>query len=246
MPRRDRRRQAQELRALAEAHDASALFPSIRPRDPVLEAYAEQVAAALDPSDPRVPIDAVERGVALVDERERRRIVDDWASAHPQSWASLSGVAGDVQLVERAFVASAVRGSISERRPVARSALVPLEDGALGRSPVAALGLVLPPPLVWDRTDAIAIAGVLGKQRNVDEVRFDSILARARERTTDEHVDRLRVVADRLAKELPVHEMPVASATAAAGCAQIASDDAVAAELAALLLVTYAASLAQR
>jgi hypothetical protein len=69
LPRRERRRHAAQLRALSEAHDVSALFPSVRPRDPVALAYAEQTAPTLDPHDQHIPTGAVERGVALLDEK---------------------------------------------------------------------------------------------------------------------------------------------------------------------------------
>src|SRR5712691_3002772 len=116
LPRRERRRRRVALRALAEAHDISALFPGVRPRDDVLDAFAARVARELDPDDPSVPPSRVEEGVVLLDERERRRIVDAWTSKYPDRWSSLCTAAGHVALTERAVVASAVRGMISERR----------------------------------------------------------------------------------------------------------------------------------
>ena len=106
LPRRARRHRRRELDGLAEIHDVSALFPSLRPLDSVFEAYAEQVAAALDPADPSVPIDAVVEGVELLDEVERSRILDEWVRAYPDRWASVCSAVGDISLVERAFVAS--------------------------------------------------------------------------------------------------------------------------------------------
>jgi hypothetical protein len=55
----------------------------------------------------------------------------------------------------------------------------------------------------------------------------------------------VRALAKRLAAALPYPGLPVASTTAAEGCAQVA-DDAVALEVAALLLVTYAGWVARR
>jgi hypothetical protein len=120
MPRRQRRAQRRSLDALGEAHDISALFPWVRARDDVVIAFAKRVARELDPNDPRVPPERVEEGVALLDDRECRRIVDEWANKYPDRWTSLSGAAGDVALLERVVVASAVRGAISERRPTGR------------------------------------------------------------------------------------------------------------------------------
>jgi hypothetical protein len=120
LPRRVRRGRKRELDGLAETHDVSALFPCVRPRDSVFDAYAERVASTLDSADPRVPINAVEEGIGLLAEAERRRIVDDYVSAYPDRWESACAAVGDSSLVRRAFVASAVRGAISERRPVPR------------------------------------------------------------------------------------------------------------------------------
>jgi len=114
LPRRARRHRRRELDGLAEIHDVSALFPSVRPLDSVFEAYAEQVA--LDPADPSVPIDAVVEGVELLDEVERSRILDEWVRAYPDRWASVCSAVGDISLVE--VTVQVGKGPLAGRRTV--------------------------------------------------------------------------------------------------------------------------------
>ena len=220
------------------------LFPSVRPRDPIFEAYAERVATALDPADPRVPIDAVIQGVELLDEAERGRIVDEWVRVYPGRWASVCSAVGDVSLVEAAFVASAVRGAISERRPTPRALVGLLEGGKLRRSPVAALGLVIAPALIWNRDAAIVFSQDMGRSENLAPTDFKRAISLAYDYVGDEEVERVRRRSQRLARELPVADLPTASDTLSRGCEIVTSDDASASELAALQLVAYALSSA--
>jgi hypothetical protein len=243
MPRRRRRRHRRELDALGEAHDLSALFPRVRPRDDVLDAFAERVARELDPDDPTVPPSWVEEGVALLDDRERRRIVDEWTSRYPDRWSSLCGAAGDVRLTERVVVASAVRGAISERRPASRDLLAMLEPMPLPKSPCGVLGMVLTPPLIWDRDDAIVVARITGSPH--DPQRF---LATAHElgnaRVEEWHVGRVRELAERVEDELPIEQLPRASALLEAGCCETREEQDAAVGLAGFLLASYALAVA--
>ena len=242
LPRRARRRRRRELDGLAETHDVSALFPSVRPRDSIFEAYAERVATALDPADPSVPIDAVIQGVELLDEAERGRIVNDWVRVYPDRWASVCSAVGDVSLVEAAFVASAVRGAISERRPVPRALLALFEGGKLRRSPAAALGLVFAPALIWNRDAATVFRQDMGRAEHLTPTDFNRAISLAYGYVGDEQVDLVGVRSQRLARELPVADLPTASDTLSRGCEIVNSNDASASELAALLLVAYAQS----
>lgn len=246
LPSRERRRRAGELRALAEAHDVSALFPDVRPRDPVVLAYAEQVAATLPEADPRVPVDLVERGLALLSEEERRRIPRDWASRYADRWASVCAAAGDTALVERIFAASAVRGAISERRPVPRGLCEVLEDGRLRRSPCAAVALVVAPPIVWARDDALITLSAVSVPASVDRVAwFRRVEAMAAGVVAEEHVERVRAAAARITDQLPIEGLPRTSATLAEGCARIAEDGQAAAGVAGVLLAAYVLALAE-
>lgn len=242
LPRRARRRHRRELDGLGEAHDVSALFPSVRPRDSIFEAYAERVATALDPADPSVPIDAVVQGVELLDETERSRIVNEWACVYPDRWASVCSAVGDISLVEAAFVASAVRGAISERRPAPRALVALFEGGNLRRSPAAALGLVLAPSLIWNRDAATVFRQDLGRSEDLRPTGFNGAISLAYGYVGDEQVERVRVGSQRLARDLPVADLPTGSDTLSRGCEIVTSDDASASQVAALLLVAYAQS----
>ena len=244
LPRSVRRVRKRELDALAQTHDVSVLFPCVRPQDPVLEAYAENMASALDPAEPRVPVDAVEEGILLLAEAERRRIVDDWVSTYPDRWESVCAAVGDSSLVARTFVASAVRGAISERRPVPREIVAVFEGGKLQRSPVAALGSSCSCHR-WYGTATLrrcfgsrsAAAGGCRRSGSTMRSPWHSVTS------ADEQVECVRAVSARLGYQLPIAGLPTASQTLRHGCKIVATDDAAASELAALLLVMYEQAL---
>jgi hypothetical protein len=180
------------------------------------------VGPTLDPADPRVPIHAIEAGIELLDEAERRRIVDDWASAYPHRWESLCGAVGDSSLVARAFVASAVRGGISERRTVPRELVALFEGRELRDSPVAALGIVLPAPLVWARDAVTLLRRETGRRKQFSSAQLEDAIAVALDYVGDEQVERVSVRSGRLARELPIPELPTASETLSRGCKIVA------------------------
>lgn len=243
MPRRQRRIHRRSLLALAEAHDIAALFPRVRPRDDVLDAFAERVARELDSVDQSVAPNRVEEGVALLDEWERRRIVDEWTGKYPDRWASLCRAAGDVALTERVVVASAVRGAISERRPAPRGVLALLEALPPPMSRCGVLGVALAPPLLWDRDDAILVAGAAGSPR--DPQRFLAIAHELGNARVEEwHVERVRQLAGRIENDLPFAGLPRASAMLEAGCCETREEEDAAVGLAGFLLASYALAFA--
>jgi uncharacterized membrane protein len=242
LPRRERRRHARQLQALGEAHDISVLFPWVRPHDPVVDAFAERVALELDPDDSFVPPQVIEDGVALLDRRERDRIVETWAERYSEAWASLCAAAGDDELLRHAVVASAVRGAICERRPPPRECVEPLEMGLLRGAPCSTLAFVIAPALVWTREQAVVVAGAVAHLRSTRE-RFDALHDLTNGWVAEQHVDRVRVLAARLQTRLPVDGLPQASETLAEGCRQVEAEEELAAGLAAVLLATYALSL---
>jgi hypothetical protein len=187
-----------------------------------------------------VPIDLVTNGVKLLNDAERHRIVHEWVDVYPDRWASVCAAVGEVSLVERAFVASAVRGAISERRPVPRTLVTLFEDGKLRRSPAAALGLVLAPALIWNRDAAIVFRHEMGRAEHLSPTNFNWAISLACGYVGDEQVERVRVASQRLARQLPVADLPTASDTLSRGCDIVTSDDACASELAGVLLVAYA------
>lgn len=126
----------------------------------------------------------------------------------------------DVRL--RGGVQDAVRVALLEWLPLTTSELRAVEAGRRHDAPAHALAALVRPPTIWTMGEALAAA--------------------SRTRLDDEHLRRLRGVAARLERQLPVTGFPVASAAVARGCAAVAADDDVCATVALALLARYAAS----
>ena len=219
------------------------VFPRVRPRDDVVAAFAEQVARELSAGATRIPPECVEEGVALIGEAERRRIVAELRDRYPDRWKSLFAAAGDEALTERAVVASAVRGAVVERLPLLRGPLEMIEAMPLPASPCGALALVLEAPLVWDRDDAIILAGVAGSAR--DPQRFlEQAHGLAHARVEEWHVERIRELALRVLQQLPAQGLPRASAMMAEGVREVGEDEVAARWTTSLLLALYASLVA--
>jgi hypothetical protein len=239
MPRRERRHQRRSLLALSEAHDIAMLFPRVRPRDDVVEAFAARVACEIQRDAERIPPEWIEEGVALVEESERRRIVDELRRRFPDRWASLTAAAGDDALTERAVVASAVRGAVVERLPPDRRKLEFIEAMPHPASPCGVLVIALDPMLVWDRDDAIIIGRTLAGRR--DPLRFwEQAHVYADARVEDWHVTRVCELAERIDAQLPVEGLERASELLDTGIAEVRSSDVAARWVAGALLAGYA------
>ena len=236
MPRLERRRHRRALLALSEAHDIAMLFPWVRPRDPVVEAFARQVA--IEAGRPEIPQERIEEGVELVDLVERRRIVAELRGRYPDRWTSLVAAAQDARLVERAVVASAFAGAVLERLPLDRTKLAVLEAMPAPASPAGVLVLLLDPHLVWDRDDAVVIGRAIPPGRAADEF-WSGAHALADRRVEEGHVDRIHELAERIAAELPIESHPRASRLIEAGIVQLREDDVAAGWVAAALLAGY-------
>lgn len=242
LPRHARRRRRAELDALAEAHDLAALFPGVRPCDAVLEAYAASTASELDPAEPAVPVDAVEAGLLLLSAAERRRLVDTWVAAYHDRWRRIVEPVDDVQLVERAVTAGAVRMLLLEHRPLPAALFALLEGGTFRHYPANALTLLVPPPAVWSMDEACAVLLLLPRPARFDPGWFDAVEGHAGGCVGPEHVERLRRAGSRIAAQLPVVGLPRATETVAAGIAEIDADEGWAGAIAARLLALYASS----
>jgi hypothetical protein len=186
-----------------------------------------------------IPIDSVEEGLALLDERERRRLVKSWTDRYPDRWAAVVRTVGDRAIAERALLASAVRAAIGDRRPRPLAVLALLEPGDLGRSPGAALALVLSPGHVWSYEDALAAEAAAGKPGRDLAAWFRTVDDVALARMTPAHAQRLRLAAARLASQLPVPRLPNASAILARACEEVERDAGFARGVACGLLATY-------
>jgi hypothetical protein len=209
------------------------MFPCVRPAGREVEAFVDAKALA-HPSDD-VPNAALREGLALVDEQERRRIVELWSDPYADRWASLTHAAGDVGAAERALVVGSLRAAIAERQSTPRELIEPLEGGALRRSPFAALSTVLPPALVWSVDEARA--GQVAASKRSRRAGMDAIEGVAYALMTFTHVQRTSALTRRLALELPFTGLPEASRTLSMGCDEVTrSLDAARAAVAALLI----------
>jgi hypothetical protein len=234
---------------LAEAGDIAALFPAVRPRDPILDAFARRAARAVDPRLPRVPVAAVEEGFALLDEPERRRIVASWTEPYRDRWEAMLADGGRALPMERALIAGAVRMAIADHVPPAYERFALLEGGMLRSHPADALSILVPPSAIWSIDEAVwatLLVPPASASASASESDFDRRMAALERRTPacvgGEHTERVRAAAARLRASLPVVGLPRASATAAAGCDDVRRDDAICSAIAARLLALYAMS----
>lgn len=230
-----------ELYVLGEAHDLAALFPAVRPRDAVFDAFAERAAAALDPAKPRVPIGLVEQGLALLDEDERRRIVESWSLLYPDRWAPLLEDGGCEPLICRAVVCGAVRVAILERCPIPAAAFTLYEGGLHHDIPANVLTLLIPPQAVWSIDEAVLAASLFPRWSSTfDPDRFEMIAAYAGGCIRAEHLSRLRVVVERIEAQLPISGLPTATGVVRDGCDVLLTDDSWCRAIGARLLALYA------
>jgi len=153
------------LDALGEVHDLGAVFPFLRPDAAALAAFADRTADELGDEDDISP-ERVEEGLTLLDDSERRRLVEDYAQRHPDPWAEVCESIGDRALAERTLVASAVRAAIGDRRLPPRGVLEEVERNEdVIDSPAKVLAFLLQPSRVWSLFDLFAAAEAAGSLR---------------------------------------------------------------------------------
>jgi len=221
--------------ALREAESIAALFPAVRASGAAVEPFLEEVAAAY-PAEDDVTDGVLEQGLALLDASERRRIIDSWARPYADRWTSLTTTAGDVAAAERALLVGTLRIGIAERQPTPPELVGLLDQGALRRSPYAALALVLPGTFVWSIDEARA-AEVAQRGRRKWRQGVEAVQQVAHVLISFEHIRRTRVLAGRLARELPMEDLPTASELLGKTCARIEDAADAARTAAAALLV---------
>jgi len=224
-----------ELEALAYVHNLGALLPSLRADGEALEAFADRAAAELEAKSD-IPIAVVEEGVALADEVARRRIVEGYAARYPERWRTICGDGGAV--AERALVASAVRGTIADRILPPRG-LYEVIEKELRDSPGQALALLIRPSLVWSLEDATAAAEAAMRQTDHSGLWFEAVDDVARGRLERGHERRVRMLAGRVAAQLPIARLPRATSLVERGFKEARRSRTFARELAVVLLTSY-------
>lgn len=107
--------------ALEEAGGLGAMLPALRPVESEALRFADRVAAEIG-ADDDVPVDVLDRGLELVGEGERKRLVAGYTERFEPLWEELCEQIGARDLTARAFVRGVVQATIEERRAAAPSA----------------------------------------------------------------------------------------------------------------------------
>jgi SEC-C motif len=226
--------------ALREARAIAALFPAVRVGGPAVDRFLDAAAAGLD-DDTDPDDDLLAEGLTLVDDQERRRVVDSWTVPYADRWESLTRAAADAEGAQRELVLGALEMGVLERVPTPRDLLEIVDESGL-RTPSLALALVVPPGFVWSRDEAGA-AVAASELRRKPLQRDRAVAGVASALVTYEHVRRLRALAGRVAGELPVAGLPAASDTLAMGCRDVELDLDAARQVLAALLMAYVQQL---
>ena len=132
-----------------------------------------------------------------------------------------------------------MRAAVDERREPPPFLLELLEDPAVPDLPHHAVACVLAHDDVWSLDDALAAATSAAGVERLRAAWEKAIADTVSERLEPVHLDRIRTLADRLARLLPFDGLPRASALLARGCELVARDDDVAVDVAVSLLANY-------
>jgi hypothetical protein len=229
-----------KLDALGEVRDLAALFPFLRPGGESFGRFADRAADELGMHDGDIPQEVVEEGMALIDARGRRRLVESFASANGRLWRALCTSVGDPDLAARALVAGAVRAAIGERQLPPRSVLEEAERAEqVIDTPAKALLFLVSGAGVWSILDAAAAGESasgfpLGSPpwlRAVDAVAWEVAGAA--------HDARFRQLTRHLARRLPLARLPRLSVLLAEACSAVRDDDALVRDLVVNSLATF-------
>lgn len=237
----DKRTDPRRTQALTVVHDLFALYPFLRPDEgPILAGFADAAAAAPGDPDSRVLPGLVERGLVLVDEVERRRLVVEASAMRGYSWRDLLSDIGDSELARRTLAASAVRGSIVDRLLPPRRVLEHVEhEPQVVSTGGNALLFLLPAAGVWSIDDVADVGRAFADLEPMSRAWLASVNAFAEARLGPFHVERVRVLARHTAMRLPLEGLPRISSLLEDGCADAARDQELAADIAVKLLGKY-------
>ena len=240
-PHRDGQRAGLRPHAFAETNSIAGLFAAVRPCDGVSASISRGSTTGFD-AGASATTWILERGLKLLDPRERRRIVGSWSVPHGNRWPSLITDGGCDVRISDAVVTGAVRVALLDWVPLSGDDLAVYEAGLFGEAPANALTLLLRPPTIWSIEEALIADGLFPRGRRFEPARFDALERYARGLLGSEHLARLRDAAARVGQRLPVERFPGASITVAAGCDVVARDDEWCASIAAQQLARFATS----
>lgn len=210
--------------ALRQAEAIAFFFPTVRAGRAEVDALVEELVNA-DESRLAEACDDLP-------EAERRRIVDSWATRHPERWSVLVGEARDLRAAERALVVGALRATVGDSKPCDPVGLAEI-DAARVVHPGNALAAVIQPATVWEyelAAEAAAAAGTADRERAIAAIGFRHF-ARCRSPLL------ARVAWVR--EQLPFRPFPRASAALRGGCDLVAASPRFGEELACAVLEGY-------
>ena len=127
-----------------------------------------------------------------------------------------------------------VRVALLEWLPIAWTELVVYESGLFRDDPARSLALLVRPPTIWSIREAVIATRLHCRAGRFEPEQFAALVRHAGSRLGSVHLARLRDVAARIGRQVPVEGLPCASATVVAGCAAISSDDEARASIAAM------------
>ena len=221
--------------------EIAALFPPVRRCDPAVPRPARRRAPAFDAcASPTAWI--VAEGLALLDDAGRRRVTDGWRSRRRGPGAGLVVDGGCDVRVGRVPLGPAAREALLQWLPPSRLELTLFDGGLFADDPVGAIALLVRPPTIWPLEEAVRAERLFPRGPLFEPERFAALELYARGHVRENHTVRLRGAVRRVAAQLQVAGLPTASATVAAGCALIATDDDRCRAVAARQLARYASS----
>lgn len=209
------------------------LFPLLRPNSAVFEDWLADL-----PRGAELTRELVNDALAVLGDRERKRIAALHARAFPSLWASLVADVDDEHVAEQTVVVGAVVAALKEDPRPDDQALDLLDDD----DPAEALALCIDPCNLWSIFEAaMAEQAVAAIPEHLDDDayarRWDEVLGREADAlATKWHRRRLALLVRRLRAQLPIGGFPHASEVLTRACAEFERHKRVRTRLATLLL----------
>jgi hypothetical protein len=247
---------------IAARHVVSARLQSLRPVEPLCGQEPFDDLAVVFPS-PRLGCSAattlarrralgfhvrasatawlIGAGLEALDPDRRRNVLDGWNAYHDHGPRLVGDGGCDIRL-GRSGVESGERAALLDWLPLTDRELAVYDGGLFEDAPIHAVALLVRPPTIWALHEALEAERLFPRGARFEPVRFAAVECHACGRIRPEHLARLRRVVARIATQLPMAGLPVASATVASGCALVAADDAHARAVVARQLARYASS----
>lgn len=245
----------------ATRHALPARLPALRPVEPACGPEPFDDLAAVFPSrrlgaaataltrrralgfDARASATAwlIGEGLEPLDDDQRRAVIQGW-NAYRDHGPRLVGDGGcDVRL-GRSAVEMTELAALLAWLPLTHRELAVFEGGLFADAPARAIALLVRPPTIWPLEEALLAERRIPRGPRFSPERFAAVERHAYDRIGVEQLTRLREAVARIAAQLPVGELTVASETIARGCALVAGDEAREIAVVARQLARYASS----